>query len=80
MVMCSGVLLVGYGADVTPRIFYENFIDVMVNIDADDDYNDGPVGLIAKALLHLTDELTAPPLWPSAIFGSCYKERVAEEI
>ncbi len=25
-----------YGADVTPGIFYENFIDVMVNIDADD--------------------------------------------
>ncbi len=24
------------GADVTPRSFYENFIDVMVNIDADD--------------------------------------------
>jgi hypothetical protein len=25
-----------YGADVTPRIFYENFIDVMVTIDASD--------------------------------------------
>jgi hypothetical protein len=25
-----------YGADVTPRIFYENFIDVMVNIDSND--------------------------------------------
>ena len=30
------VLLVGYGADVTPRIFYENFIDVMVTIDVGD--------------------------------------------
>ena len=27
-----------YGADVTPGIFYENFIAVMVNIDVDDDY------------------------------------------
>jgi hypothetical protein len=25
-----------YGADVTPWIFYENFIGVMVNIDAND--------------------------------------------
>jgi len=25
-----------YGADVTPQIFYENFIEVMVNIDAND--------------------------------------------
>jgi hypothetical protein len=25
-----------YGADVTPGIFYENFIDVMVNIDSND--------------------------------------------
>jgi len=27
-------LFVGYGADVTPRIFYENFIELMVTIDA----------------------------------------------
>jgi len=33
MILCSGVLFVGYGAHVTPRIFQENFIDVMVNID-----------------------------------------------
>jgi hypothetical protein len=26
----------GYGADVTPRIFYENFIEMMVTIDASD--------------------------------------------
>jgi hypothetical protein len=25
-----------YGADVTPGIFYENFIEVMVNIDGND--------------------------------------------
>jgi hypothetical protein len=36
MSVCSGVLLVGYGADVTPGIFYENFIDVMVTIDGND--------------------------------------------
>ncbi len=34
--VCSGVLVGGYGADVTPGIFYENFIDVMVNIDGND--------------------------------------------
>jgi hypothetical protein len=39
MMVCSGVLLVGYGADVTPRIFYENFIDVMVTIDASNGWN-----------------------------------------
>ncbi|MET1069358.1 MAG: hypothetical protein ABWY28_15240, partial [Pseudomonas prosekii] len=36
------VLLVGYGADVTPRIFYENFIAVMVNIDGNDRKNNAP--------------------------------------
>jgi len=36
MMVCSGVLMGGYGADVTPRIFYENFIEVMVNIDGSD--------------------------------------------
>ncbi|CAI8703528.1 Secreted protein [Pseudomonas sp. IT-196MI5] len=36
MMVCSGVLVGGYGADVTPGIFYENFIDVMVNIDGND--------------------------------------------
>jgi hypothetical protein len=25
-----------YGADVTPGIFYENFIEMMVNIDGND--------------------------------------------
>jgi hypothetical protein len=25
-----------YGADVTPEIFYENFIAVMMNIDSND--------------------------------------------
>ena len=30
------VLLGGYGADVTPRNFYENFIGMMVNIDGID--------------------------------------------
>jgi hypothetical protein len=36
----DGVLrgvVVGSGADVTPRIFYENFIEVMVTIDAGND-------------------------------------------
>jgi hypothetical protein len=33
MIVSSGVLFVWYGAHVTPRIFQENFIDVMVNID-----------------------------------------------
>ncbi len=36
MIVCSGVLFVWYGADLTPGIFYENFIDVMVTIDASD--------------------------------------------
>jgi len=36
MRVCSGVLMGGYGADVTPRIFYENFIEMMVTIDASD--------------------------------------------
>jgi hypothetical protein len=36
MIVCSGVLFVGYGADVTPGIFYENFIELMVTIDAGD--------------------------------------------
>jgi hypothetical protein len=36
MMVCSGVLMGWYGADVTPGIFYENFIAVMVNIDGND--------------------------------------------
>jgi hypothetical protein len=36
MRVCSGVFIGWYGADVTPGIFYENFIDVMVNIDSND--------------------------------------------
>jgi hypothetical protein len=36
MMVCSGVLMGWYGADVTPGIFYENFIEVMVNIDGND--------------------------------------------
>jgi hypothetical protein len=36
MMVCSGVLMGWYGADVTPWIFYENFIEVMVNIDGND--------------------------------------------
>jgi hypothetical protein len=36
MIVCSGVLFVWYGAHVTPRVFQENFIDVMVNIDGID--------------------------------------------
>jgi hypothetical protein len=36
MVVCSGGVVVWYGADVTPRIFYENFIEVMVTIDGND--------------------------------------------
>lgn len=34
MVVCSGKLLAGYGADVTPEVFLENFIGLMVDIDA----------------------------------------------
>ena len=34
MIVCSGVLMGWYGADVTPWIFYENFIELMVTIDA----------------------------------------------
>jgi hypothetical protein len=33
MMVCSGVFIGWYGADVTPRIFYENFIELMVTID-----------------------------------------------
>jgi ABC-type transporter Mla maintaining outer membrane lipid asymmetry permease subunit MlaE len=33
MMVCSGVLMGWYGADVTPGIFYENFIELMVTID-----------------------------------------------
>jgi len=36
MMVCSGVFIGWYGADVTPGNFYENFIDVMVNIDSID--------------------------------------------
>ncbi|CAI8903426.1 hypothetical protein EMIT0P171_30277 [Pseudomonas sp. IT-P171] len=32
-----------YGANVTPRIFYENFIDVMVTIDGIDRANGLPL-------------------------------------
>ena len=48
-----------YGADVTPGIFYENFIDVMVNIDANDDCQNPR----ARALQHLhraPDRLNRP--------------------
>jgi hypothetical protein len=41
----EGVLrgvVVGSGADVTPRIFYENFIAVMVNIDGNDRKDEAP--------------------------------------
>ncbi|MNT91469.1 hypothetical protein D3C71_2200860 [compost metagenome] len=34
MMVCSGVLMGWYGADVTPGIFQENFIEMMVTIDA----------------------------------------------
>ncbi|TPG73890.1 hypothetical protein EAH78_26220 [Pseudomonas arsenicoxydans] len=37
MMVCSGVFIGWYGADVTPRIFYENFIGSMVTIDASND-------------------------------------------
>ncbi|KAA0959650.1 hypothetical protein FQ185_26265 [Pseudomonas sp. ANT_H12B] len=46
MMVCSGVFLVGYGADVTPRIFYENFIDVMVNIDRSDGTGNVPHAVV----------------------------------
>jgi hypothetical protein len=36
-------VVVWYGADVTPWIFYENFIDVMVNIDSIDEVSDMPI-------------------------------------
>ena len=38
MIVCSRGVVGCYGGDLTPRIFYENFIAVMVNIDADDGY------------------------------------------
>jgi hypothetical protein len=41
----DGVLrgvVVGSGADVTPRIFYENFIAMMVNIDGNDRKDNAP--------------------------------------
>ena len=38
----SGGVVVGYGADVTPRFFYEYFIAVMVNIDGNDKKGDAP--------------------------------------
>ncbi|QHF39999.1 hypothetical protein PspS34_17740 [Pseudomonas sp. S34] len=34
MMVCSGVLMGWYGADVTPGNFQENFIEMMVTIDA----------------------------------------------
>jgi hypothetical protein len=40
----QGVVVL-YGADVTPRIFYENFIEVMVTIDG----NDRTCGVPARA-------------------------------
>jgi hypothetical protein len=36
MIVCSKGVVGWYGANVTPWIFYENFIDVMVNIDGID--------------------------------------------
>jgi hypothetical protein len=42
MMVCSGVFIGWYGADVTPRNFYENFIDVMVNIDGIDRRREWP--------------------------------------
>jgi len=60
MILCSGVLFVGYGAHVTPRIFQENFIDVMVNIDRIDRASGIPLvnvmmwcGLCRSALITL---------------------------
>ncbi|MGF6110383.1 hypothetical protein [Pseudomonas frederiksbergensis] len=56
MRVCSGVFIGWYGADVTPGIFYENFIDVMVTIDANDGWQNGlPARLIIR---HRPD-----PLW-----------------
>jgi hypothetical protein len=50
MSVCSRVLTGGYGPDVTPRIFYENFIDVMVNIDGNDERCAiPPVGLMVRS-------------------------------
>ncbi|MGF6109907.1 hypothetical protein [Pseudomonas frederiksbergensis] len=43
MIVCSGVFIGWYGADVTPGIFYENFIDVMVNIDSNDGWQAVPL-------------------------------------
>jgi hypothetical protein len=43
MIVCSGGVVGWYGADVTPWIFYENFIDVMVNIDSNDGPSDLPI-------------------------------------
>ncbi|QJI45199.1 hypothetical protein HKK52_30990 [Pseudomonas sp. ADAK2] len=45
MIVCSGVFIGWYGADVTPGIFYENFIDVMVNIDSNDGWQAVPLAV-----------------------------------
>ncbi|MGF6130113.1 hypothetical protein QF019_005344 [Pseudomonas frederiksbergensis] len=48
MMVCSGVFIGWYGGDVTPRIFYENFIDVMVTIDSNDGWREA---LIARLMM-----------------------------
>jgi len=48
MIVCSRVLFVGYGAHVTPRFFYENFIEVIVNIDGIDRASRTPLVSVMK--------------------------------
>ncbi|QAY88942.1 hypothetical protein CUN63_02800 [Pseudomonas sp. ACM7] len=48
MMVCSGGVVVGAGADVTPRIFYENFIAVMVNIDGNYRKDEAPHASMAQ--------------------------------
>jgi hypothetical protein len=55
MIVCSGVLMGWYGADVTPWIFYENFIELMVTIDA----VNGGAGLL-RAVCQSTRLLAMP--------------------
>jgi len=49
-----------YGADVTPRIFYENFIDVMVNIDGIDRRRESPHAGVMVQSSDGTDRVSQP--------------------
>jgi hypothetical protein len=57
--VCSGVFIGWYGADVTPSIFQENFIELMVTIDVGNGAY-GPVSDCIQASLILLTLVICP--------------------